>query len=85
MRLWDGTIGGFAVMRLLGIEPWRLREVADPLGFAPLNGRWDVADVKKIAARLVVVGSDAERAAAKAALTGQLRGDVDPTAFSGDW
>jgi hypothetical protein len=84
MRLWDGTIGTLAVTRMLEIAPSRLREIAEPLGFRSLNGRWDVTDVKKIATRLVVVGSELERGAAKTALTGPLKGPVDPAAFN-DW
>ena len=34
--------------------------------------------------RLRVVGNDLERASAKSALTGPLRGDVDPSKFN-DW
>jgi hypothetical protein len=84
MRLWDGTIGTLAVTRMIGVSPWRLREVADPLGFRSLNGRWDVADVKKIATGFVVVGTSDERASAKEALIGPLRSPIDPKKFN-DW
>jgi hypothetical protein len=69
---------------MLAISPARLREVAGPLRFRPLNGRWDVDDVKKIAVRVVVIGSVDEIEAAKNALKGPLRAPIDPKRFN-DW
>ena len=69
---------------MLGVEPWRLNEVAEPLKVRTLNGRYDIAEAKKIAARFVVVGNPEEVERAKMALRGPLRGDVDPATFN-DW
>lgn len=58
---------------MLRISPYRLREVAEKLGARSLNGQWDTDDVRKVAYKLVVIGTDTEKADAKAALVGPLR------------
>ena len=80
MEIWDGLVTTLKVTRLLRVSPYRLREVAGQLGLKSLNSMWDVADVKKIALRLVVIGTPEERATAKEALMGSLRGSpkLDP-------
>ena len=83
MRLWDGTMGTLAVTSLLSVSALRLREIGGRAGYESLNDRWAVADVKKIARRFIVVGSEIERAAAKLAITGALRGEIDHAAFNG--
>jgi hypothetical protein len=84
VRVWDGTISGGAPRKMLGTEPWQLKEVAEELKLRPMNGRYEIADAKKIAARFVIVGSPEQVERAKVALTGPLRGEVDPRVFK-DW
>jgi hypothetical protein len=83
MRLWDGTLGTLAVTSLLSVSAARLQEIAGRAGYRSLNGRWAVADVKNITRRFIVLGSDIEQAAARTAITGALRGEIDQEAFNG--
>jgi hypothetical protein len=83
MRLWDGTMGTLAVTSLLSVSAARLQEIGGHAGYISLNGRWAVQDVKNITRRFLVLGSDIERAAAKSAITGVLRGEIDQQAFNG--
>ena len=67
-RLWQGTVTTADAANLLGLLPHSFRLLADECGCKPLVGRWDVADVKKVATRLLVKGNESEKENARTAL-----------------
>jgi hypothetical protein len=68
-----GGLSGNEAARLLGVSPLRFSRLAEDEGLDSGGRSWNVAQLKRLALRLLIVGSSDEQEAARRALD-RLRG-----------